>query len=105
MKTVYKYAIPRTNRFELQLPQHAKILTANTQNAQEFLWALVEPYNPTETRKFLRTGTGDNLSHIKNLKYITTWFEDSNTLVWHLFEVEDLKPQRTMIGVLLNEHS
>ena len=39
MKTIYKYRVPITDRFTLEMPERSTILTAFVQNQAAFLWA------------------------------------------------------------------
>ena len=86
MQTIYKYEMPVTNYFEIELPKNARILRAGSQRYGNVFWALVDTEKPTETRKFWRVGTGYKMNNVGNvLTFIDTW--QNGDLVWHLFEV------------------
>ena len=85
MKTIYKYPVP-LDEFELELPRGAKILTFQSQNNNPTIWALVDPLNKLEKRKFVIRGTGHPImSNTNNDVYIGT-IQTEMGLVWHLFE-------------------
>lgn len=84
MKTIWKYSLDGIMS-EIQMPLDAQVLTVQTQNGQgHFLWALVNPMNDLETRKFTIVGTGNPFDSA-DTKYIGT-FQDV-PFVWHLFEI------------------
>ena len=80
MKTIWKYKIDGS----IQMPMDAQILTVQNQNGEEHLWALVNPNNELETRKFLIVGTGQSFDDT-DTKYIGTFQQPP--FVWHLFEL------------------
>lgn len=82
MKTVFKYPIPISSRFILDLPRGATILTAQDQGGNAQLWAEVEPEAPKVTRYLSIVGTGHEV--LGNSKYICTFQQEP--FVWHLYE-------------------
>jgi len=85
--TVYKYPVAGPNFFSLNLPLGAKILTAQVQNGELQLWALVNSKNKTETRLFLLVGTGQSIRESEGeLCYIGTFQLEGGAIVYHLFE-------------------
>ena len=88
MKSIFKYPIPITDVFTLELPKKAKILTFQTQHEQPCIWALVDSNAEKETRHFKLYGTGHPVESIYSLKYIGTTQMADGGLVWHLFEKE-----------------
>ncbi len=84
---VYKYKIEPDEDFELDLPKDAQVLTCGHQEGfGYFLWALVDPEAPTQTRKFRWAGTGQEITEPReNLRYVCTFMVDP--FVWHIFEV------------------
>ena len=80
MKTIYKYPVG-----EVQIPKGAKILTVNMQDDKFVLWAEVDTENVLEHRTFEVFGTGWELPHYVEMKYIGTCFE--RLFVWHVYEV------------------
>lgn len=87
MKTIWKYPIPVTGDFNLDLPAGAEILTVHTQGGYPKIWALVNPDIKTENRKFIIKPTGYSYFDSKNMQYIGTFFLDDELTVWHLFEI------------------
>lgn len=87
MKTIWKYPIPTTRDFDLDLPVGAKILTVHTQKDSPKIWVLIDPDMGSENRKFIIKPTGYSYFDSKNLRYIGTFFLGNESLVWHLFEI------------------
>ena len=87
MKTIYKYEIIRHGDFTIPLPQGAKILKVHPQGKTHVMWALVETGNDLEMRSFATRGTGWEISNMEKMRYIDTYFEHNESLVWHLFEI------------------
>ena len=82
MKTIWKFPITVDDRFDLEMPQDARILTVQAQNGEPCLWAEVYPDNPRETRQFTVVGTGNPMPPA--VTYVGTWREGS--FVSHLYE-------------------
>lgn len=89
MKIVFKYPVSDRDRFYLELPKGAKILSFQCQGEQPCLWALVDTDVPTETRHFLFIDTGQPIVHepIGKLNFIGTVQMAGDTTVGHLFEI------------------
>lgn len=83
MKTIHKYPLIGAN-VQLMLPYGAEILSAQHQLGNLFLWALADPGNTPEPRRFVVLGTGWNVSMDDNLRFIAT--SQNNGFVWHIFE-------------------
>lgn len=78
MKTIYKYPVG-----EVQIPRGAKVLTANVQDRQFYIWAEVDTDQVLEHRTFVVYGTGHKMTDDAHC-YIATIFEDP--FVWHVYE-------------------
>lgn len=86
MKTIYKYKIPITDTFSLQLPVDAEILCfqIDIKTGTPTIWVKLIPETEYEQRNFALVGTGNPIE-----------FEDGNYIgtvqlgyfVWHLFEL------------------
>lgn len=91
MRTIFKYMIPQTQTFTLSLPKGARILSLQLQRGIPVMWATVETDLPMEDRKFLIVETGEEIP--KDLfvvsDYIGTYQMEHETLVFHLFEIQD----------------
>mgnify|MGYP000965629744 CR=1 FL=1 len=90
MFKVYKYEIKSGEYQDLLMPKGAKILTVQVQGRSVCIWALVNPDNELESRRFLIAGTGHAIEgSVDNLLYIgtfqITW--EIFPLVFHVFEV------------------
>lgn len=84
MKTIYKYQIEIQDKFTLEMPKHAKILTVQTQFGTPCIWAKIDPDEPIVKRKFLLLGTGHDASKVYEELYIGTF--QMHSFVFHLFE-------------------
>ena len=84
MKTIWKYGIPARVTV-LDMPSGAEILTIQMQGADLCLWALVDPAQSTETRKFHAYRTGDTAPDSAE-RYVGTALASDGSRVWHVFE-------------------
>lgn len=88
MITIYKYPIEITDTQNLELPIGCRILTAQLQNDNLWLWVLVDTNAPIFIDKTIRIfGTGNPIEptrNLGNLQYLST--VQMNILVFHIFE-------------------
>ena len=93
---VWKYEIPITDEFEVEMPSNSRILCVQTQlhNSQQGIWEedipciwVVTDGNKEQmsTRRFVIIGTGHPFNP-EPLQYIGTFQQYNGGLVWHLFE-------------------
>lgn len=85
MLTVWKYVLPVTDLFSLQMPKGGELLTVQLQGDEAQLWALVEPEREREDRHFRLAGTGRLITE-NVFQYVGT-FQTRMGLVFHLFEI------------------
>lgn len=86
MHAVWKYTIPvGDGDFEVEMPRRATLLSAQAQNGEVCLWALVTPTLPKEKRTFRIFGTGHPIPPLA-YAYVGTVQMEGGKLVWHLFE-------------------
>lgn len=83
--TIWKYPVEMAGLFTIAMPQGAHVLTVQTQGNAPQLWALVDPKQPVEPRRFLMLGTGHDISYQPG-RYIGTFQVDGGTFVFHVFE-------------------
>jgi hypothetical protein len=92
MKKIFKYKIPLKDKFIIDLPQDAEILTVQIQFGGPHMWAIVNanPAHPTETRVFTLIGTGHSIKPRSSeiYIYINTFQFNEDRLVFHLFEIK-----------------
>lgn len=81
---VFKYELPVTDIFTLELPQEAEVLTVQVQYGKPCIWARVNPDAKTEERKFRIAGAGNDVE--ADARYIGTFQLENGSLVFHLFE-------------------
>lgn len=86
MRTVFKYPVPITDTFTLRLPDEAEVLSVAVQSGSVYLWALLDPSQATEPRRFRLAGTGHPITE-ELLIFIGTVLLHDGALVFHLFEV------------------
>jgi hypothetical protein len=86
-KTIWKFELETTDIQEKWLPVGAEILCIQTQNGKPCIWAIVEPVNELELRKFEIFGTGFIMEEATNRKYIGTYQLGNGQLVFHCFEL------------------
>lgn len=92
-RKIWKYELPirrstDSGIFSLEMPAGAQPLCVMEQFGKNVLWAIVDPERDKEPKLFLRVGTGSDRSFdVGKVKYIGTYYEKSQRLVWHLFEL------------------
>lgn len=90
MKTIWKFEIDIIDKFTLEMPNGAEIMTIQTQFEKPCIWAIVEPSNELEKRHFEIKGTGhpfqEDAENNRSRTYIGTFQLASGQLVFHLFE-------------------
>ena len=85
MKVIYKYQIKLS--YEIELPIGAEIIKVGVQRDCWYLWAIIDSLDiGTELRHFKIIATGEDYVP-EGLKYIETFFQNNENLVWHLFEI------------------
>lgn len=92
---VYKYPIKIDDIVELELPAGAEILHVEVQKeplsiqkeeANLYLWALVDPEKPTLYRRIRIAGTGHTIKE-NIIRYINTFTLYEKALWFHVFEI------------------
>lgn len=89
MKTIWKFPLTAQTYQSIEMPIGASILTAQLQGETLCIWALVDKDLTSaqiEKRHFLIFGTGHDIMHGYDLKYISTFQLHGGALVFHLFE-------------------
>jgi hypothetical protein len=87
MRTIWKFAVPVTDYFDLTMPAESQILSVQSQRNDPQLWALVYPDAPKQTRHFRLIGTGHPIHDAKdNWNFIGTVQLEGGSLIFHLFE-------------------
>jgi len=84
MKRIYKYPVPIDDKFVIQMPSGAFILTVQMQKSEPQIWALVDPDKPLTNKTFYLYGTGMEVK--PDLVYVGTFQMLGGSLVYHLFE-------------------
>ncbi len=84
---VFKYQCEVTDKFRMELPEHAQILTVHMQKGFVCIWALVDPDAQMEFRWFRMVGTGHPIDVLESGSFVGTVFMGAE-LVFHLFEIK-----------------
>lgn len=88
--TVWKFEL--FDDVVLLMPEDAEVLTVREQGQQICLWALVDPdAGCREPRRFVTVGTGQALPKFASENYIGTSMLSGGALVFHTFEVFEVK--------------
>ena len=88
MRKVFKYDLPIDDYIEISLPKGAQILSVGEQRHSAQIWALVDPEELLEIRRFRLAGTGHPITEpVETLKHIGTFQAVNNIFVWHVFEI------------------
>lgn len=83
MTTIYKYGLRITGEQVIHMPLGARMLTAQMQDGDLFVWAMVDTAQPLEKVCFRIFGTGQELGALGDIPYLGT-VQDGG-LVWHVF--------------------
>lgn len=83
--TIYRYRLPIQDEVTLLMPCFAQILSVQRQDDNLCMWAIVDPAERPETRRFEIHGTGNHGRHFHNRKFLATVRDTWG--VWHVFEV------------------
>jgi hypothetical protein len=93
MKTIHKYQLNITDFQEIEMPEGAKILHVESQPTPHMLskerlclWAEVDDEKPLVPRRIRVFGTGHDMEHEHQLRYIGTTPMHNHALVWHVYE-------------------
>lgn len=86
MKTVWKYDVPVKDEFSFSMPVGAVLLHVAVQGTEVKLWALVDPQQAGELRRFRLAGTGHPVEY-RNVAHVGSFMLHSGALVFHLFEI------------------
>lgn len=87
-KTIWKFVVSHSYRFNVALPKGAEILSVQTQHDTACMWVLVDPEeNEREERQFEVFAT-EKIPNEHNTfrKYIGTFQIDGGDYIYHLFE-------------------
>lgn len=91
--TVWKYDVPVTDNFVLQLPVGARCLHAGTQGGYPRLWVMVDTDADLEDTAFVLVGSGHPIHEApERLAHIGTFQLHDGALVFHLFQRFDAWP-------------
>lgn len=88
MHTIHKFPVLMEDDFILDMPEHARVLSAQMQRGYVCMWILLDPQEARSPRRFRVVGTGHNVKDPGALSFIST-FQTDEGLVFHLFEILD----------------
>jgi hypothetical protein len=84
-KQVWKFDV-RPGDFTVDMPRGAHVLTVQMQHERPMMWALVDPTEPVQKRRFVLVGTGHPVVNAEWMRYVGTFQVREGQLVFHLFE-------------------
>lgn len=100
MKTIWKYRVPSTGEFGLEMPEGAELLSFDgqvepapdgvTTVTNGCVWALVDPRARKVTRCFRMVGTGYPAADVNAGMYVGSALLYDTTLVLHLFDLGEM---------------
>ena len=98
MTTIWKYEIPIEDKFSIDMPKHAKVLSFQCQKGVPTIWCLVASDDKIEKKEFRLYGTGHDLidknrDALRNIywDFVGTIQMFDGDLVYHLFEKHNNK--------------
>ncbi|MGD9850139.1 MAG: hypothetical protein AB7T38_02610 [Nitrospirales bacterium] len=87
MRTIWKYMVPATDVFSLDLPEGAVFLSLHVQQGHPRMWFLVDPEKPRDGRIFSVVGTGHDFPYAgDDFRFLGTFLVGDGVLVFHVFE-------------------
>ena len=82
MRTIYKYTIPITPRWEITMPRGAEVRHVREQNGQITVWVELNPQvDDEEVKTFFVVGTGHEIPDAS--RYLGSAFV--GYYVWHIY--------------------
>jgi hypothetical protein len=84
-ETIYKYAVPLTDTFELELPASVGYCLFAEQHGELCVWIRLDPDAPKQKRTFHVRGTGHPLPEGLSLYHVGSCLFQRGVFVWHLF--------------------
>jgi hypothetical protein len=84
--TIWKFPLTLTECQQVLMPEGAKIMTAQIQAGDLYLWARVNPAAARRGRVIRIIGTGHAIENDDCLHYIASVQANGGALVWHIFE-------------------
>jgi hypothetical protein len=85
---IWKYNLRITDTQSICLPENARILSAQMQNNELYIWVLHDKDYSSEVRHFAIYGTGHDIPENPGFPIASVQqVFGGGSLVWHLFEV------------------
>lgn len=85
MKTIHKFGLQLQDEQTLEIPAGSKILCAQTQRNEIYLWAEVDTQAVMTKQTFYIRGTGHPLPEIP-ADYVGTLQVNNGTFVFHIYQ-------------------
>jgi len=86
MKTIWKFQLGVGRVTDVEMPDGARVLTAQAQAGRVYVWATVDPsVSLTSTRSFEIIGTGWDVDEAPR-RYISTVQLSGGEFIFHVFE-------------------
>ena len=88
MRVIWKYKVPARQRFSIEMPEGAVVLSVQVQFGEPHIWCLVDPLASKEARQFMLLPTGEQTPYLDEFgfDFRGTFQVQGGTIVLHLFE-------------------
>ena len=86
-RRIWKFELSIEDKQYIEMPKDPEILSAQFQDGNLCVWAMVEPQNAPRRIQFRVYGTGHPLPDDFGV-YVATVQQPGLSLVWHLFVIE-----------------
>ena len=98
MKTIWKYELRAAGEQIIVMPEHARILSVQSQNDAACLWAIVESTNRKVRRTFRIHGTGHPIDYHGDYPHVGTFQLHGGSLVFHVFDIGEVSENPSCFG-------
>lgn len=88
MLTIHKQLLKIEDVQTIEVPARAKFLSVQLQNGLITVWYACDTENPKEWRSIAMAGTGHDISHCVDKKFLGTVQLSNGALVFHIFTEE-----------------
>ncbi len=84
--TIWKYLLDPDNETTHLIPRGGRIISVQTINDYPYLYVMVGPDEPTESRRFQTYGTGVQIPSRLEMYYVGTYQLAGGMFIGHVFE-------------------
>jgi hypothetical protein len=84
-ETIWKFVLKPVDEQTVEMPSHARVLSAKEQDGEICVWALVNPNDYKTQRMFRVVGTGHTSERLDLWQFVDTVMLAGGALVFHVF--------------------